>query len=99
MGAQSITAALSSEQSYSYRPAERSVWKRAEAACSEDDMWAEWEPNVLHVGWGSQSSTFHETRVSTVFLCLVKKAEKDTMAPVLRCGLYKSCMPCLKKDL
>lgn len=99
MGAQSITSALSGEQSYSYRPAECSVWNRAEAAWSEDDMLGEWEPNVLHVGWGSQSSTVHETRVSMVFLYLVNKAEKDTMAPVLRCGLYKSCMPCLKKDL
>lgn len=67
LGAQSITAALSGEQSHSYSPAERSVWKRAEAAWSEDDMWGEWEPNVLHVGWVSQSSTFHETRVSMVF--------------------------------
>lgn len=99
MEAQSVTAALSGEQSYSYRPAESSVWKWAEAAWSEDDIWGEWEPNILHVGWGSQSSTFHETRVNTTFLYLVKRAEKDTMAPVLRCGLYKSCMPCLKKDL
>lgn len=57
--------------------------------------------NQMYSTWGggSQSSTVHETRVSTVFLYLVEKAEKDTMAPVLRCGLYKSCMPCLKKDL
>lgn len=38
-GAQSITEALCGEQSCSHRPAEQYVWKQAEAAWSECDIW------------------------------------------------------------